>query len=82
MQGLKVLPKVEQDTQGASGPLKPESPEPSPAVQATLEIVQAPARAFLPIKNNRQALPPFVVQVCCHKNLPCARCLAMASMHM
>ena len=36
---------------------------PASTVHATLQVIQAPARAFLPIKKERQALPPFMVQV-------------------
>lgn len=36
---------------------------PVSAVRATLRVIQAPARVFLPIKKEKQLLPPFVVQV-------------------
>lgn len=50
---------------------------PASAVQATLQVIQAPARAFLPIKKARQALPPFIVQVLILTLCPGAALLCM-----
>eukprot|EP00892_Ulva_mutabilis_P002590 jgi/Ulvmu1/12331/UM089_0015.1 len=61
--GTDPAPTSVQEPQGSAPAPCGDAASLDAGVQATLAVVQAPARAFLPIKNNRQALPPFAVQV-------------------